>query len=257
MKKLIVLAAAVGFVLTTALPALAWNFNVSADCRVLEEQGVYIVTFTIDNTSEPEELTIIDQDPASGITSVPAGSTASWSLAVPINNGAAGASWEVLANWPSDQRPRHRVASVRFDQKCPYEPPPTTTTTEPPPPETTTTTEPPPPETTTTTLAPAVRLEKRCDTNTDKIVIDRYENDILVSTTITDEDCGRPDLPPPITSPSTTSPPLTELPFTGPEEASENARAALPYGIAAVALGFLLLGGSWAYGKIRSQRRHR
>lgn len=133
--------------MAVAAPALAWDFSVDGECKVLTEEGVYIVTFTIDNTSEPQALNIIDQDPDSGITSVPAGATASWSLTVPLDTDKEGASWEVLGNWPGDQRPRHRVASVRFGQECPYVPPTTTTTS----PTTTTTTS---TSSTTTTTTP-------------------------------------------------------------------------------------------------------
>lgn len=227
MKKLIVLAAAVGFVLTTALPALAWSFDVSASCRVFEEEGVYIVDFTIDNTSEPEDLNIIDQDPASGITSVPAGSTASWSLAIPLDTNKEGASWEVLGNWPSDQRPRHRVATVRFTQACPPPPPPTSTTTTSIPSETTTTA---PSDTTTTTVptpTTTVPMESTTTTTT-----------VTPSTPTTEPPSDSGETPPP--SPPTPSRP--QLPYTG-----------LPDWMAPVGVG-LILGGLAGIGFARVRK---
>lgn len=234
MKRLLVLGAAVGFVLVTAIPALAWNFSVSAECKVLEEQGVRIVTFTIDNTSEPEELIILNQNPTSGFSKIAAGTYTRWSMAVPLDSAQVGASWEVLANWPSDQRVRHRVASVRFDRECPYTPPPTTTTTTPPPTTTSTI-----PETTTTVPTPTTTVPGETTTTT------------IPTPTPTTVPQPTPEPEPP----STSLP--TELPFTGPEATNENARAALPWGVGLLAFGLILLAGSWAYGKTRSQRRHR
>lgn len=164
MKRLAaVLALAAALLVGAPQQAEAWSFDVDGECVLAVEEGGRYVVFTIDNTGEREALTIIDQDPDSGITSVAARSTAEWSVFVPFDDPRAGATWEVLGNWPSDQRPRHRVASVRFELECPYVPPTTTTTTS----SSTTTTSTSTTTTSSTTTLPTTTTSEATTTTTD------------------------------------------------------------------------------------------
>ncbi len=218
---LILAAAFLATTLTTR--AEAWSFDLSASCRLLEDGRE--VVFTADNTSEPDPLIILDQAPDSGLTSVPARGTASWTLFVPFSDPRVGASWEVLANWERDQRPRHRVASVNFEQECPYVPPTTTTTTTIPPTTTTipptTTTIPPttttiPPTTTTippttTTRPPTTTTSTTLGTTTTTL----GTTTTTLGTTTTTEPEDPCDETHPLYDPDTG---LCKLPHTGPED---------------------------------------
>lgn len=220
----VILALAAGMVAVIGVPkADAWTFSLGAECVLLED-GRKIV-FTIDNTSEPQALNIIDQVPDSGIWSVPARTALQWDTFVPFSDPKVGASWEVLANWPGDQRPRHRVASVNFEQACPYVPPTTTTTTST---TTTTTTTLPPtttttlPPTTTTTLPPTTTTTKPPTTTTSSTT--STTSTTLGTTTTTDPGTTTTSSTTTTTDPCDEEHPLydptsglCELPFTGPE----------------------------------------
>jgi hypothetical protein len=116
-KWAVSLAAAVAL----ALPGVAnaWTFAVSGSASCDSQTAEYVVTWTIDNSSEPEDLTIRASDRAA----VPVGSTVpakdSADFVERVTGTTAGHVWlKVSGNWKGDQGGKERSASVKLAGDC-------------------------------------------------------------------------------------------------------------------------------------------
>lgn len=111
----IALVAAVVF----APNALAWTFSASGSVACDRSTGEHVLTWSIDNRTEPEALTIRE----SNRSSVPVGSTVAARSVRQFTERVAGSATGTLAlivkgNWPSDRTLRTRSASVTLADSC-------------------------------------------------------------------------------------------------------------------------------------------
>jgi hypothetical protein len=120
LKKLC-LTAVLGMVsaLCFAPGALAWTFSASGSVACDTATGQHVVTWTIDNRSEPQTLTIRDSNRAA----VPVGSTTPARATRQYTERLAGSTTgtvtlTVKGNWPSDTYLRTRTASVTLSAVC-------------------------------------------------------------------------------------------------------------------------------------------
>jgi hypothetical protein len=100
--------------------ALAWTFSASGSVKCDTTTGQYVVTWTLDNRSEPETLTIRESDRT---TAVPVGSTVAKYATGSFTEKLAGTTkgtvtLNVKGNWPSDRTLRLRTASVTMPSAC-------------------------------------------------------------------------------------------------------------------------------------------
>ena len=99
--------------------ALAWTFGASGSATCDTSTGEYVITWSIDNRTEPETLTIRESNRAA----VPVNSTiAARSVRVfteRVSGSTAGTiTLSVKGNWPSDQYRRSRSAIVTLSGAC-------------------------------------------------------------------------------------------------------------------------------------------
>jgi hypothetical protein len=123
------------FAAALALPgtAQAWTFSASGSAACDRASGQYLVTWTIDNSSEPEVLTITASNRAAVPTGATVGARASSTFTESVAGNTSGSlGLTVSGNWPSDSRARTRGTSVSLAGDCTAPPPPA-----PPPPVTT------------------------------------------------------------------------------------------------------------------------
>ncbi len=106
-------------VLGFAPNALAWTFSASGSVKCDTTTGQQVITWTLDNRTEPEALTVRKSDRAS----VPVGSTVAKSSTGSFTEKVAGTTTgavtlNVQGNWPSDQGLRARTATVTIASQC-------------------------------------------------------------------------------------------------------------------------------------------
>ena len=99
--------------------ALAWTYSVSGWVTCDTTTGEHVVTWRVDNSTEPQTLTIR----ASNRGSVPVGSTVAAHAARNYTERLAGSTTGTITvtlkgNWPSDQNQRTRYASVTLGVGC-------------------------------------------------------------------------------------------------------------------------------------------
>jgi hypothetical protein len=121
LRRLLLLAmlATVG-TLALAPNALAWTFSASGSVKCDSTTSQYVITWTLDNRSEPETLTVRESDrPAA----VPVGGTVAKFATGTFTEKLAGTSTgsvtlTVKGNWPSDKTLRLRTATVSLPSGC-------------------------------------------------------------------------------------------------------------------------------------------
>lgn len=106
-------------VLGFAPNALAWTFSASGSVKCDTTAGQQVITWTLDNRTEPEALTVRKSDRAA----VPVGSTvakyATGSFTEKLAGTTTGAvTLNIQGNWPSDQGLRSRTATVTIASQC-------------------------------------------------------------------------------------------------------------------------------------------
>jgi hypothetical protein len=115
------------FIVALALPgtAQAWSFSASGSAVCDQSSGQYVVTWTIDNSSEPQQLTITSSNRSAvpGGSTVPAHGSSAFSESL-AGTMAGSLQLTVSGNWPSDSRGRTRSASVSLAGDCQAPPPP-------------------------------------------------------------------------------------------------------------------------------------
>jgi hypothetical protein len=123
MKKLTVLPL---LALALALPATAnaWSFSLSGTAACNPQTGTYDVSWTINNSSEPEALAF-----ASRLGSGSAAAGGSSTQSETASGSTTSITLEVSGSWPSDRGPHSRSASVALAGNCapppaPPSPPP-------------------------------------------------------------------------------------------------------------------------------------
>jgi hypothetical protein len=99
--------------------ALAWTFSASGSVACDTTTGEHVITWSIDNRTEPETLTIR----ASNRASVPVGSTVAARAVRQYTERLAGSTTgtvnlTVKGNWPSDTTQRTRYAYVTLGAGC-------------------------------------------------------------------------------------------------------------------------------------------
>jgi hypothetical protein len=99
--------------------ALAWTFSASGSVACDTATGQHVITWTVDNRTEPETLTIR----ASNRGSVPVGSTVAARAVRQYTERLAGSTTgtitlTVKGNWPSDSTQRTRSATVTLSAAC-------------------------------------------------------------------------------------------------------------------------------------------
>jgi hypothetical protein len=120
LKKLCLTAGlAIVAALSFAPGALAWTYSVSGSVTCDTATGEHVVTWTVDNSTEPQTLTIR----ASNRGSVPVGSTVAARVARQYTERLAGSTTGTITltlkgNWPSDQTQRTRIVSVTLGGVC-------------------------------------------------------------------------------------------------------------------------------------------
>jgi hypothetical protein len=99
--------------------ALAWTFSASGSAICDSSKGEHVITWSIDNRTEPQTLTIRESNRgavAVGST-IAARSVRQFTERVPGSN-AGTITLSVKGNWPSDQTLRTRTASVSLSATC-------------------------------------------------------------------------------------------------------------------------------------------
>jgi hypothetical protein len=120
LKKLCLTAGlAIVAALSFAPGAFAWTFSASGSVMCDAATGEHVITWTIDNRTEPEALTIR----ASNRASVPVGSTVAARAVRHYTERLAGSTTgtvnlTVKGNWPSDTNQRTRYAYVTLSAGC-------------------------------------------------------------------------------------------------------------------------------------------
>jgi hypothetical protein len=120
LKKLCLTAGlAIVAALSFAPGAFAWTFSASGSVMCDTATGEHVITWTIDNRTEPEALTIR----ASNRASVPVGSTVAARAVRHYTERLAGSTTgtvnlTVKGNWPSDTNQRTRYAYVTLSAGC-------------------------------------------------------------------------------------------------------------------------------------------
>lgn len=99
--------------------ALAWTFSASGSASCDRSTGEHVITWSIDNRTEPQALTIR----VSNRGSVPVGSTVAARAVRLYTERVSGSTTgtvtlTVKGNWPSDQTLRTRSASVTLSAAC-------------------------------------------------------------------------------------------------------------------------------------------
>jgi hypothetical protein len=99
--------------------ALAWTFSGSGSATCDRSTGEHVITWSIDNRTEPEALTIRE----SSRSSVAVGSTVAARSVRQYTERVAGSTTGALTltvkgNWPSDRTLRTRIASVTLTATC-------------------------------------------------------------------------------------------------------------------------------------------
>ena len=99
--------------------ALAWTFSASGSAVCDRTTGEHVITWSIDNRTEPEALTIRE----SNRPSVPVGSTAAARSVQQYGERIAGTVTGTITliakgNWPSDRTLRTRTASLSLSATC-------------------------------------------------------------------------------------------------------------------------------------------
>jgi hypothetical protein len=116
---LLVVLATVG-TLAFAPSALAWTFSASGSAKCDSATGQYVVTWTLDNRSEPETLTVRESNRTAAVA---VGSTVGKRTTADfVERLAAGTTGSVTltvkGNWPSDKVLRTRTATVSLAVAC-------------------------------------------------------------------------------------------------------------------------------------------
>ena len=120
LKKLCLTAVlAIVAALSFAPGAFAWTFSASASVTCDTATGEHVITWSIDNRTEPETLTIR----ASNRASVPVGTTVAARAVRQYTERLAGSATgtvtlTVKGNWPSDTTQRTRYAYVTLSLGC-------------------------------------------------------------------------------------------------------------------------------------------
>jgi hypothetical protein len=99
--------------------ALAWTFSASGSSICDTSKGEHVITWSIDNRTEPETLTIRESNRGA----VPVGSTIAARSIRQFTERVAGSTGgtitlNVKGNWPSDQTKRSRWAYVSLSATC-------------------------------------------------------------------------------------------------------------------------------------------
>jgi hypothetical protein len=99
--------------------ALAWTYSVSGSVTCDTTTGEHVITWKVDNRTEPQSLTIR----ASNRVAVPVGSTVAARATRDYTERLAGSTTGTITltlkgNWPSDQTQRTRSASVTLGDGC-------------------------------------------------------------------------------------------------------------------------------------------
>jgi hypothetical protein len=99
--------------------ALAWTFSASGSAICDSSTGEHVITWSIDNRTEPQTLTIRE----SNRSAVAVGSTIAARSVRQFTERVAGSTGgtitlSVKGNWPSDQTQRSRSASVSLSATC-------------------------------------------------------------------------------------------------------------------------------------------
>jgi hypothetical protein len=105
--------------LSFAPGAFAWTYSASGSVTCDTSTGQHVITWSIDNRTEPETLTIR----ASNRGAVPVGSTVAAGAVRQYTERLAGSTTgtimlTVKGNWPSDSYQRTRTASVTLSSAC-------------------------------------------------------------------------------------------------------------------------------------------
>jgi hypothetical protein len=105
--------------LSFAPGAFAWTYSASGSVTCDTSTGEHVITWSIDNRTEPQALTIR----ASSRGSVPVGSTVAARAVREYTERLAGSTTgtvtlTVKGNWPSDTNQRTRFASVTLSSAC-------------------------------------------------------------------------------------------------------------------------------------------
>jgi hypothetical protein len=105
--------------LSFAPGAFAWTYSASGSVTCDTSTGEHVITWSIDNRTEPQALTIR----ASSRGSVPVGSTVAARAVRQYTERLAGSTTgtvtlTVKGNWPSDTNQRTRFASVTLSSAC-------------------------------------------------------------------------------------------------------------------------------------------
>jgi hypothetical protein len=108
-----------------ALPevASAWSFSVSGSANCDAQTGEYVISWTVNNSSEPEALTITSSSRAAVSGSVAARSSAGFSERLPGTTSGA-VSLTVSGSWPSEADGYTSSGSVSLSGDCESPPPP-------------------------------------------------------------------------------------------------------------------------------------
>ena len=120
LKKLCLTAGlAVLAALCFAPGALAWTFSAAGSATCDRSTGQHVITWSIDNRTEPEALTIRE----SSRSSVAVGSTVAARSIRQYTEQVAGSTTgsivlTVKGNWPSDRTLRTRIASLTLGATC-------------------------------------------------------------------------------------------------------------------------------------------
>lgn len=133
MKRLLCCLVVVGFLILSATPALAWDATASGSARCDEETGEWVVTWTINNDPNEDEIaTITESDRAS----VPVGSTIPAESSVSFTERLPGDSesptLNIRVSWPSDENGSRASAVAELEGTCTPTPEPSPA---PPPPD--------------------------------------------------------------------------------------------------------------------------
>jgi hypothetical protein len=135
MKKFIVLPL-IALALAVPATANAWTYSIAGSAACNAQTGQYDVLWTVDNSSEPDVLTIRSSNRAAVPTGVTVGARASSTFTESVAGGTSGSlGLTVSGNWPSDSRERTRGTSVSLAGDCtaPRPPPPPPPAPAPPP----------------------------------------------------------------------------------------------------------------------------
>lgn len=104
---------------TTAKPVFAWHYQISGNARCDTSTGNYNVWWTVDNTSEPQALSVLSSNRSAVKKgdSVPAHSTRTFSDSLP-GSTKGNTSLNLTVNWPGDQAPHYQTGTVPTDGNC-------------------------------------------------------------------------------------------------------------------------------------------